>query len=117
MYLSLFYAYNSENHNHPNIRFQTPKKRTAPPPSILTVGGYRRRTYSTTARSIPARCIRRRGTTPSQIINIVIKTQRTQRHMTTDMSVKTAAPRNEIGTAGHGETITAAETVAEDRLG
>jgi hypothetical protein len=55
-------------------------------------------------------------TPPSQIISIVIKTQRTHRDRAAGIRVKTAAPRNEIEVDFVGKTAAAGETVAEHRL-
>ena len=53
---------------------------------------------------------------PSQIISIVIKTQRTHRDRTAGIRVETTAPRNEIEVDFVGKTGAAGETVAEHRL-
>jgi hypothetical protein len=67
---------------------------------------------------------RRRGAEPpaeppqSQILNIIIKAQRTQINITTGIRVMTAAARNGVRTAAaHRETIATGETMAEDGLG
>jgi hypothetical protein len=63
---------------------------------------------------------RRRGAEPppSQILNIIIKTQRTQIYITTGISVMTAAARNGVRTAAaNRETIATGETMSEDGLG
>jgi hypothetical protein len=54
----------------------------------------------------------------SQILNIIIKAQRTQINITTGIRVMTAAARNGVRTAAaHRETIATGETMAEDGLG